>query len=615
MREERLKKGLSLLDVFCVATGAMISSGLFILPALAFAKAGPAVILSYILAAVLCIPTALSNAELSTAMPKAGGDYYYITRGFGPLLGTVAGFSSWFSLSFKGAFALLGMGAYLRLLTDIPLNIIAVWCCLIFIVLNLVGIKFAARSQVVLVVGLLAILILYVFLGVKAVSYERFTPFFSGGVGVLFSTASFVFISYGGLTKVVSLAEEIKNPGRNLPLGIFLSLTVTALFYCLVIYVTVGVLDSPVLSNTLTPISDAAGVFGGNFLKIVIIVAAFLAFISTANSGIMTASRYPLGMSRDKFLPVQFQKISAKFKTPYIAILFTGGFMVAVILFLRLELLVKVASSVLILLFTFANLTLILFRESKILSYHPKFHTPFYPYLQIIGILGGLFLLIEMGTFIIFLTMGFLLLGFSWYKIYVQKRVTKDSALIYLLERMVSRDKELTSENLLTELKDIVIQRDQIVEDRFHKLIESCHVLDKEEPVQMQDFFKEISSILGNQLKVNPDLLLNKFMERERISSTVLRPGLAVPHIVIEGRKVFQALLVRARGGIIFPHDKVVHIIFILVGSADERNFHLKALAAIAQITLNRAFDKKWFDAQNTDELRNIVLLAERRRV
>lgn len=104
-----------------------------------------------------------------------------------------------------------------------------------------------------------------------------------------------------------------------------------------------------------------------------------MAFISTANAGIMTASRYPLGMSRDKLLPVNFRKISSKFKTPYFSILFTGAFMILAILFLRLELLVKMASSVLILLYIFANLTLILFRESKILSYKPKFRAPFYP--------------------------------------------------------------------------------------------------------------------------------------------------------------------------------------------------------------------------------------------
>jgi len=612
--ERGLKKELTLSDVFCVATGAMISSGLFILPGLAFAKAGPAVILSYMLAGIFCLPTLLSMAELTTAMPKAGGDYFYIMRGFGPLLGTVAGFSSWFSLSLKGAFALIGMGAYLSIITNIPLKSIALFCCLFFITLNLIGVKEAGRFQVFLVLGLLGVLLSYVLGGMKAVNSLNFSPFFAKGLGSMFATASFVFISYGGLTKVAALAEETKNPGRNLPLGMILSLIVTSIVYALVIFVTIGVLNPENLKGSLTPISDGVGVFGGNVLKIIISIGAFLAFISTANSGIMTASRYPLGMSRDKLLPFIFQKISSKFKTPYMAILFTGFFMIVAILFLRLELLVKVASSILILLYIFANLTLILFRESKILSYRPKFHCPFYPYLQVLGILGGLFLLIEMGTFIVFLTTLFLLLGFIWYKTYAEKRATQDSALIYVLEKLVARDKELTSDSLLTELKDIVIQRDEVIEDRFHRLIEESKVLDMETPLKMEDFFKEVSDILGKELNLAPQELLKKFLERERESSTVIRKGLAIPHIVVKAKNIFKVILVRAKAGIIFPNDQLVHIVFILVGSSGERSLHLKDLAAIAQITQNPEFDKKWLEVTNKEELKNIVLLAERKR-
>lgn len=612
--EKGLKKELGLLDVFCLATGAMISSGLFILPGLAFAKAGPAVILSYILAGLLCIPTLLSMAELTTAMPKAGGDYFYIMRGFGPLLGTIAGFSTWFSLSLKGAFALIGVGAYLSLLTAIPLKSIALICCLFFVTLNLMGAKEAGRLQVFLVLGLLGILLGYVLWGMKTVNPLNFSPFFAKGLGSVFATASFVFISYGGLTKVAALAEETKNPGRNLPLAMILSLVVTSIFYALVILVTVGVLNPEQLKGSLTPISDGAEAVGGNFLKVIISIGAFLAFISTANAAIMTASRYPLGMSRDKLLIPLFQKISPKFKVPYISILFTGSFMILAILFLKLELLVKIASSILILLYIFANLTLILFRESKILSYRPKFHSPFYPYLQILGILGGGFLLIEMGSFIVFLTTSFLLLGFIWYKVYVQKRASQDSALIYVLERLVAKDKDLTSDNLLTELKDIVVQRDELREDRFHKLVEGAKVLDIDEPLKMEDFFKEVSDTLSEELSLTPEELLGRFLERESDSSTVIRAGLAIPHIVVEGKDIFKIMIIRARVGIIFPEDNLVRTAFVLVGSIDERNLHLKVLAAIAQITQDPEFDKKWLKAGSKEDLKNILLLAKRRR-
>jgi len=612
--ERGLKKELTLLDVFCIATGAMMSSGLFILPGLAYAKAGPAVILSYIIAGVFCIPTVLSMAELTTAMPKAGGDYFYIMRGFGPLLGTIAGFSTWLSLSLKGAFALLGMGAYLTIMTHLPIHIVALICCLFFIILNLIGVKEAGRFQVWLVVSLIGILISYVVWGMRAVNFGHFSPYFSKGLNSLFATASFVFISYGGLTKVVALAEEVKNPGRNLPLGMILSLIVTSILYALVIFVTIGVLKLDSLEHDLTPISDGAGVFGGDIFKIIISIGAFLAFISTANAGIMTASRYPLGMSRDKLLPSVFQRISSRFKTPYISIFFTGAFMVLAIYFLKLELLVKVASTVLILLYIFANLTLILFRESKLLSYRPKFYTPFYPYMQILGVLGGIFLLIEMGSFIIFLTTIFLFLGVVWYKVYAQKRAAQNTALIYVLERLVAKDKELASDSLLTELKEIVIQREGILGDKFQRLIEEGRVLDIDSPLKMEDFFKEVSVILSRDLNVNSEELFKKFVKRETESSTVIGKGLAIPHIFVEVKNIAKVILARAKAGIIFPNDQLVHIAFILVGSSGKRVLHLRILAAIAQIVQNPEFEEKWLEAKGEEELKHVILLAERKR-
>lgn len=612
--ERGLKKELGLLGVFCVASGAMISSGLFILPGLAFAKAGPAVIISYLLAGIFCVPTLLSMSELATAMPRAGGDYFYIMRGFGPLLGTVAGFSTWFSLSLKAAFALVGIGAYLGALANLPINSTALIFCLLFTGLNFIGVREAGKIQVVLVLGLLGVLIIYVALAGRAVETARFIPFFSAGIGPVFATASFVFVSYGGLVKVAALAEETKNPGRNIPLGMIFSLAVVSLLYAAVIYATVGVLDPASLSSTLTPISDGAKASGGALLRTLVSIGALLAFITTANAGIMSASRYPLSMSRDRILPQFFQLISPTFKTPYFSIFATGAFMAAAILFLNLELLVKVASTVLILLYLFANLTVILFRLSRISSYKPKFYSPGYPYMQLAGIIGGLFLLVEMGSFILFLTVIFLFLGVAWYRIYAQKRAARNSALIYALEKLVAKDKGLASESLLTELKDIVVQRDEVLEDEFHKLIEQSPILDLETPLKAVDLFREVSVILSRELGLGPGELERKFLEREKESATVLRKGLAIPHIIIEGKNIFKIILARSRDGVIFPNDELAHIIFILVGSLDQRNLHLRSLAAIAQISQLPDFDKAWLEAGGKEDIRNIVLLAERRR-
>ncbi|MBU4128792.1 APC family permease, partial [bacterium] len=379
--KEKLKKGLGLLDVFCIASGAMISSGLFVLPAIAFTKTGPALFLSYILASFLAIPTVLSTAELVTAMPRAGGDYFYISRSMGPVAGVIGGLSSWFSLGLKGAFALIGMAAYVELVLPIPIKPLALSFCFLFIILNFLGIKEAAKWQVTMVLGLFAALLFYVSFGFPSIHIEKYVPFAPFGLGSIFATAGLVFISYGGLVKVASIAEEIKNPGRNIPLGMILSLIIVGIFYGLVVFVTAGLLPADLLPAdqlklSLTPISDAAKVFSGGAGVTIMAVAALLAFATTANASIMSSSRYPLAMSRDRLLPAFFERINAKFKTPHYAIFFTGAVMSLAIWFLKLEFLVKIASALLILLYILANVAVIIMRESKIQSYRPKFRSP-----------------------------------------------------------------------------------------------------------------------------------------------------------------------------------------------------------------------------------------------
>ena len=156
-----LKKHLGLFDVFVICTAAMFSSGFFLLPGIASAKAGPAVVLAYALSALLILPAMLSSAELATAMPRAGGAYYFIDRALGPLIGTVAGGGTWLALVLKSAFALVGMGAYLTYYADIPLKPLAVILTIIFGLLNVFGSKQSTKLLRVLVYFLLSILLLF----------------------------------------------------------------------------------------------------------------------------------------------------------------------------------------------------------------------------------------------------------------------------------------------------------------------------------------------------------------------------------------------------------------------------------------------------------------------
>jgi amino acid transporter/mannitol/fructose-specific phosphotransferase system IIA component (Ntr-type) len=621
----KLKKQLGLLDVFSVAAGAMISSGLFVLPAIAFAKAGPAVIISYLLASILIIPSILSKAELATAMPRAGGTYFYVERSMGSLWGLFSGMAAWFSLALKSAFAVVGMAVFVEVVLQIVFGIqlsdwhhkaIAVLCCLAFTALNIISVKQTGRFQVLLVTVLLAILAVFVALGSRAAEPVRYSGFMAKGWGAVLATAGLVFISFGGLTKVASIAEEVKHPGKNIPYGMILAWFVVTVFYISVITIMVGVVDgTDLLSNEtrLMPISLAAGKFMGPAGFTILGLAAIAAFITTINGGILASSRSPLAMSRDQLLPPVLAKINSRFHTPHISVLLTAGFMITAIVFLELEMLVKTASTLMILLFTLANASVIIMRESRIQSYRPRFKSPLYPYLHIFAIIAYVVLIVDMGKVPLLISAGFVVISAGWFRLYVSKRVGRASAAMHVVERVT--DRELKTVTLENELRDILWERDEIVADRFDQLIRKCKILDMPGQVSAEKVFRLASTILAERLDTDEYVLFEKFLHREAEGSTVIQPGLAIPHIIVDGQSKFDVLLVRAVKGIDFPHSPdPVKTMFILAGTRDERNYHLRALMAIAQITQEKNFEQRWLTARDAETIRNLILLSTRKR-
>ncbi len=618
----QLRKQLGALDVFAVAAGAMISSGLFVLPAIAFTEAGPAVILSYLFASILIIPSVLSKAELSTAMPRAGGTYFFVERSLGPIWGLFSGLANWFSVALKSAFAVVGMAllievalqmAYPVQLKPWQFKTIAVLCCLAFTTLNVISVKHTSRFQILLVGILLTILALFVLFGASSVESVRYKGFLEKGWGAVFATAGLVFISFGGLTKVASIAEEVKYPGKNLPLGMILAWFAVTMFYLGVIIITVGVIEGQELAASHMPISLAASKFMGSAGFAILGLAAIAAFITTANGGILAASRYPMAMSRDQLLPPLLAHISSRFKTPHISILLTGGFMIASIVFLDIKVLVETASTLMIILFILVNASVIIMHESKIQSYRPKFKSPLYPYIHIFAIITYGTLIIDMGLVPLLITACFVGLSAAWFLLYVYRRVSRASAVMHVVERVSAR--ELKTVTLENELRDILLERDDIIEDRFDLLIRECEILDIQGEENAESIFRQVSAILAERLGTDEYVLFEKFLHREAEGGTVVQPGFAIPHIVVEGDNKFDILLVRAREGINFPHaPDPVRIMFVLAGSKDERNYHLRALMAIAQIAQEKHFEQRWLAARDTQGLRNLILLSTRKR-
>ncbi|MCP3898910.1 MAG: PTS transporter subunit EIIA [Desulfobacteraceae bacterium] len=191
--------------------------------------------------------------------------------------------------------------------------------------------------------------------------------------------------------------------------------------------------------------------------------------------------------------------------------------------------------------------------------------------------------------------------------------VNQEEALLQIVEKATA--KELRDTSVQTEVKDIITYRQSPQKDRFDLLVDASLVLDLKEAMNKDTFFKQVSNSMSDSLNISPSVLYDMLTKREEEATTVLAPGLAIPHIIIDGEKKFSILLARCRKGINFSKSKpLVYAAFVLVGSKDERNFHLRALSSIAQIVLDPRFEKKWMRARNTKAIRNVITNADRKR-
>jgi len=590
----------------------MISSGIFILPGIAFSKTGPAVFISYFLAGILGLMGIFSVIELSTAMPKAGGDYYFINKTFGPFLGTISGFFGWFALSLKSAFAIFGIAEIIYLYTGYPLYFSGFFLCLFFVVLNIVGIKEAVVFQFILVTALIALMLAYIGVGLTRLQPSYFSPFLTGGVNTIIITSGFIFISFGGLLKVATISEEVINPKRNIPLGMISSVIVVTILYTLITFVITGTLAPSAFKQSLTPVADSAKIIMGTPGYILVIMASLLAFFTTANAGIMSASRYPLALSRDRLFHYKAAIINQKLKTPVISIIITGV-LIYLALLLPLEMLVKSASTVILTSYLLTNIAVIILRESNIANYKPSFKAPLYPWLQILCIILFTFFIIDLGLSAIELSLGFLLISLCIYLFYGRNLKQNEYALLYLLKRIT--DKRLTHNIIENELREILINRDNIEQDGFDALIKNAPLIEIEETIDYETLIKTVAGTMSDKVQISPEEIISRFLTIQKSSNLVISNFLAIPHIIIEGTNKIFLMIVRSKKGIQFTEDeKRVQAVFLLAGTQDKMLLHFKALAAITTLVSRDRFKKKWIQAENVSSIKNLMLLSDRKR-
>ena len=396
----------------------MLGSGIFVLPGLAAAKTGPSVWLAYLIAAICILPAALSKSELATAMPSSGGTYVYIERAFGPIFGTIAGIGLWLSLLLKSSFALVGFGAYLSILVKIPgeyTKYFALFFLIIILILNIVGVKKVGKVQIVIVSISLTALILILIFGLPNVQSENLDPFLINGNMGLIATVAFVYISYAGVTKVAAIAGEIKNPSRNLPRAMLLSLVIMTAIYVFITFVLVGNIPVDDLKSDLRPIYSISLLLGGELIGYIAAIIGVITLISMANSGVLAASRFPFAMAMDKLLPKIMIRIHAKYLTPVVTIFITCITMALVIFFFDVEKIAKLASAFMVMMFISVNACVIVLRETSAQWYMPTYRSPFYPFVQIFGILSGIVLLAFLGLLPLLSILTIVLLGIAIY--------------------------------------------------------------------------------------------------------------------------------------------------------------------------------------------------------
>ena len=452
----------------------MIGSGIFVLPGLATELAGPAAILAYFLAGLIVVPAALSKAEMATAMPMAGGTYLFIDRAMGPLMGTIAGFGVWFALVFKAAFALVGFEGYLDFFVDIPVELVGIGLAIGLTAMNATGVRISGRFQTAIVAAVLGVLGFIVIGGSRSMDTAALTPFAPEGTSGVLAATALVFVSYAGVTKVASIAEEVKNPSRSLPIGMLGSIALMLVLYPALIAVVVGNVDLAKLGSDTAPMVTAASGFTGTIGQDVVAITAILALVSMANAGLLSSSRYPFAMARNALAPKVFERVGARSGTPTASVLVTGATLVVLIATVPLLELAKLASAFQVLVFSIVNLSVIAFREAKVPWYQPGFKSPLYPYIQIAGIVGALVLLTQLGLFPILGALAIIVVGTGWYRMFGQSRVSHESALLDALRlRVTSRLIDLTREALSLPGRDHILipVSDTISSSRLRNLL------------------------------------------------------------------------------------------------------------------------------------------------
>jgi len=459
--DEELAKDLGPLAALTIGVGTMIGAGIFVLPRTAINEAGSFAIVSFVLGGGIAMLTALSASELGTAMPKSGGAYYYINHALGPLFGSIAGWANWIGLA--SAFYMVGFGRYITSIFGIGgsigipgvftfsyVTIIALVGAAFFTTINYVGAKETGRLQNVIVTILVAILAAFTLLGSLQADPANLPD--PASFGDMMTTTGLIFVSYLGFVQITSVAEEIKEPGKNLPRAVIGSVVLVTAIYALVLLVMSAAVEPGFIGNLSTDqiaVVVVGGEIGRSLPAIVIskqiqgailggalLFGGLLATASSANASILASSRINFAMGRDRILTPKINEVHPRFGTPYRAIGITGILILTFIAFGELSLLASTGSALHLIIYGLLNVALIVMRVADPEDYQPEYTVPLYPIVPILGAITSFALMYYIAEDPLVLSLGLAGAAVVWYLVYARNKTEKQGILgQYILER------------------------------------------------------------------------------------------------------------------------------------------------------------------------------------
>ncbi|MGE0243477.1 MAG: amino acid permease [Nitrososphaeraceae archaeon] len=450
--EHKLVRSLGLLDVVMIGIAGMVGGSIFVLTGPAIGLAGSSVIIAFIINAIITLFTAMGYAELGSAMPEAGGGYLWVREGLRRPNAFISGWMAWLAHIIAGSLYAVGFGSFFVSLLQmtnilpveslfgiIPLDkLTAVAVVAVFTFINIKGTSETGKVGTIITVIQLVAITSIIIAGFWVMSsnpnnnwQSNFADFFPMGFSGLVAAMGLTFIAFEGYEIIVQTGEEIKNPKRNIPRAIFISLALVVIMYCLIAFVSIGAIFPDNMSSwQFIGYHGELGIMKAVELFLpygafIVLAGGLISTLAALNATTFSSARVAFAMGRHYNLPHRLSAIHPKFKTPYVSVILSCIIMASMAYALPLEDIAHASGVIFLLLFTQVNLAVISIRKMYGDKLDYGYKTPFFPYVSIIGII----LMIGLAIYLLItvplswaIAVLWVLIGFTIYRIFTFKK-------------------------------------------------------------------------------------------------------------------------------------------------------------------------------------------------